>query len=325
MKKVLLKAINRFPIVFYCLFIVLLTACQTHCNNIEPNICYTPPAKLIQNRPSPFEKLSREELRQDWGKEFYVGLNFANDLDLYRAITAFKRALFFLPKNCAERRLQIEYFLFECYYLGQKYQEALTVFDESQLITVPETFPAFKDLLIMLFDCYQKTGQLEKAEKIYQCLSGYDCDISRDLLLSLAFQNGNLNGIESLSANHPQREALYSFVDNYHCAEKSIEKARRLNALLPGAGYSYAGQKKAAVTSFLINALFIGATYFFIKEGNYPAGIITASLESGWYIGGINGAGLAVKEYNERLYEKNAKEVMLQNKLFPILMLEKSF
>ena len=37
---------------------------------------------------------------------------------------------------------------------------------------------------------------------------------------------------------------------------KSPTKARWLNGILPGAGYSYIGQKQTALTSFLINALF---------------------------------------------------------------------
>ena len=45
----------------------------------------------------------------------------------------------------------------------------------------------------------------------------------------------------------------------------------------------------------------------------------------GWYFGGINGAGLAAQEYNERVYERLARDTMIENKLFPILMLEKAF
>ncbi len=307
------------------LCLLILSGCQTYCSRIEPSICYTVPVKHIKALSSPFERLSREEIRQEWGRELYIGLNFANELDLYRAITAFKTALLFLPANQLERRQQIEYYIFESYYLGNKYLDALETFDNSSLITVPETFPAFKDLMIMLFDCYQKTEQWEKAEKIYNLLCTFDPELSSELVLSVAFMQGNLECIKSFAEDHPQAPCLNEFVAHYETYAKSIKKARHLNALLPGAGYYYVGQKKAAATSFLINALFIGATYLFIKNGNYPAGIITASLESGWYIGGINGAGLAAKEYNERLYETNAKEIMIQNKLFPVLMLQKSF
>ena len=305
----------------------LCTACQPHCCKIEPEICYFPRTQLIQALPSPFEKLTRADIRQDWGKELHVGLTFAHEMDFYRAITALKRALIFLPPDNLQRRLQIEYSIFLCYYLAQKYQDALDTYEQSPLyeVTNSSSFPAYKELLIMLFDCYQQTEQCEKAERIYQWLTPIDPEVANQLLLSNALQTAELENIDALTALHPNGECIQAFIDEYYCASKSIQKARTLNALLPGAGYLYVGQKKTAITSFLINALFIGATYYFIKNDNLPAGIVTASLESGWYVGGINGAGLAAKEYNERLYEVNTKELMVQNGLFPVLMLQKSF
>ncbi len=98
-----------------------------------------------------------------------------------------------------------------------------------------------------------------------------------------------------------------------------------MNAILPGAGYYYVGQKKTAVTSFLINALFIGTAWVFFQQKNVPAALITLSFETGWYFGGINGAGLAANEYNERLYEVNTKEQLFENKLFPLFYFKKSF
>ena len=48
------------------------------------------------------------------------------------------------------------------------------------------------------------------------------------------------------------------------------------------------------------------------KEGfsSLVAGIFTASLEAGWYLGGINGAGLSAKIYNDRLYSELGKEAL---------------
>ena len=61
------------------------------------------------------------------------------------------------------------------------------------------------------------------------------------------------------------------------------------------------------------------------NQGNIAAGLITASFETGWYFGGINGAGLAAQEFNQRMYEVNTKEIMFQNRLFPIFHFTKSF
>lgn len=320
MKNITSPTKNRIKIWFGTVVILFLTSCQFNSTCIEPNICYVPQPRLIEARPSPFPKLTKEELSFEWGKEIYVGLNFANELDLYRAITAFKRALIFLPKNQKDRRLQIEYSIVECYYLGLKYRDALEYFESSHLNTITRDFPAFKELMIMIYDCYQKTDQCEKADKIGGFLEEFDCEVAAKLKLHEAFEQGDLTYISENGG-----EPYDQFLNDYCCCAKSPKKAQFLNAVFPGAGYYYVGQKKTAATSFIINVLFTGAAYYFITNNNIPAGLITASLETGWYIGGINGAGLAAKEYNERLYESRAKDVMIENRLFPILMLETSF
>ncbi len=98
-----------------------------------------------------------------------------------------------------------------------------------------------------------------------------------------------------------------------------------LNALIPGAGYLYIGQKKSALTAFLLNGLFIAAAYQFFHHRHVAAGIITTGFEAGWYFGGIYGAGEEAKYYNERLFEKNAATVLNDYKLFPALMMQYAF
>lgn len=302
----------------------VLTSCQT-CYDLEPEICYAPTLKQIQNLPSAFDKLSKEELCTEWGKELYVGLNFAHEMDFYRAITAFKRALFFIPARYKERRWQIEYHLVQCYYLGQRYQDAIEAFDKSDLKSVPTTFPAFRDLRLILYDSYFLTDQKDKSEGILQLLKENDLEIGENLKLSQALRMGDLTSAQNLAPTTSSEEKVRSFLEEYGNISKSPQTAYLLNGILPGAGYAYVGQRKAAATSFLINSLFIGATYYFFRNGNIPMGIILSSLETGWYVGGMNGAALATKEYNQHLYELNAKEVMIQEKLFPVLMLEASF
>src|SRR5262249_8165687 len=156
--------------------------------------------------------------------------------------------------------------------------------------------------------CYQQTGQEEKAEIIREKLLEIDPEAAERLLLSLSVQEANFCLIDELKDTVGD-DSIDLFLADYRCNALSVKKAKTLNALLPGAGYYSVGQKNAAVTSFLINALFAWGTYAFIKNGYIAAGLITGSLETGWYIGGINGAGLAACEYNQRLYETAAKEV----------------
>ena len=87
----------------------------------------------------------------------------------------------------------------------------------------------------------------------------------------------------------------------------------------------YIGQKKSALTAFLLNSLFIAAAYEFFHHGHVAAGIITTSFEAGWYFGGIYGAGEEAKYYNERVYEQDATAILNDTKLFPVLMIQYGF
>ncbi len=306
-----------------------LSGCTRAASDFEPKISYLPTEQHIAKLSSPFEKLTKAELQQEWAREFYIGLHFGNELDLYRAITAFKRALILLPPNHMERKIQLQYYIYLSYYLGQKYQEALNYFQTSDLDAVPREFPAYKDLLTSLYECYNKTGQTEQADLLLNKLEAEDPEASHSLELSTALQTGQLKAVEEIASctdlTNPSAEEIQEFLDDYYQEALSATKARTWNAILPGAGYYYVGQKKAAATSLVINALFTWAAYAFIKNGYVAAGIVTASLESGWYLGGINGAGIAANEYNERLYESSAKEFMIEHTLFPVLKLEMSF
>lgn len=313
--------------------LLFLCGCQQDCSRLEPNIVYVTPQRLVENLPSPFPELTSEEKSQEWARELFLGRKFARELDLYRAITCFKRAQFLLPSNLDtiprfnvdNRRLEIEYEIFLAYYLGNKYQEAIDTFDSGGLIQVPADFPVFNELLIALYDAYIQIDEQEKALKLLCYINAKNQAIAQSLTLETAISNADFPNIKAAGDCHPAKDNIDQLLGNYKCRALSPTKARTLNALLPGAGYYYVGQQKAALTSFIINALFIAASYQLLEKGYIPAGIITASLEAGWYFGGINGAGLAAKEYNERLYECLSKETLMETRLFPVLMLNYGF
>lgn len=240
-------------------------------------------------------------------------------MDLYRAITCYKRALFLAPN---ERKNEIEYHLVEAYYLGRKYTEVVDTYETSTLSQVSMDFPPLKELLLMLYDAYSELGRCAKAEQILNLLNTLDESMANDLTVYSTVASGDLSCVRELSFCDAN---LCPFLDSYDCEAKSIRKAQVLNALLPGAGYYYVGQKQSALTSFIINALFIYAAYEFFDRGYIAAGLITTSLETGWYFGGINGAGIAARQWNERIYADKAKEYLICQRQFPILMFNYAF
>jgi len=275
--------------------------------------------------PSAFDPLTPKEISEEWGRELLIGNRFAKDLDLYRAITSFKRALILMPVNTTERRLQAEFAIVQSYYLGAKYCDAIESFENSQLPGVSPEFPAFRELLIIMHDSYDKTAEYDRAEQILKIIEKGDSHLANNIQLAIAITEGDIQSAKSLAVQSNKCQPVNEFFNQYCKCSLSPRKAQFLNAVLPGAGYYYVGQKRAAVTSFLINGLFSAATYYFFNNGNWAAGLVTLSLESGWYIGGINGAGLEAKEYNEQHYNNMGKGTMTRNDLFPILMLETSF
>jgi hypothetical protein len=267
---------------------------------------------------SAFAPLTPFEEKEDWGKEFRISQHFFHDLDLYRTISTLKRAHILLPPTDISRRGQIEYQILYCYFLGKKYQDLLDEFDKSSLKTAGASFPAFKDLLIMLYESYRNLHKEKEKDQLFEFITTHYPEMAEKLATSSALLEGDLTFIKK----KPELTPFYSL---YEREKKSSREAQILNALLPGSGYYYLGLKRTSVTALLMNGLFIAATYEFFHRGYVAAGIITASFEAGWYFGGIYGAAEEAKFFNERIYEKNATPYMNQEKLFPLLMFSYGF
>ncbi|MFZ0564623.1 MAG: hypothetical protein WAM28_00270 [Chlamydiales bacterium] len=326
---------DRVHLLFAALF--LLTACHRAPRHIEPIIEPPPHIKQVhrENRNflclpkdfslSPFPPLTHEEANTEWGKEYRIALAFAEDFDLYRAITGFKRALYFLPPENTARYLEIQYASLLAYYLGKKHVEVVYIVESTPLGTVDNTFPAFSDLLLILYDSYERVGKTEHAQSILQLIEQNNPDHAQRLTLLSAIKRVDIEGLEQEAKTHGKHAYFENVMRGYKREAKSIRKAEVLNALLPGAGYAYVGLKGTAVTAFLVNFLFTAAATHFFLEGNTAAGAVILSLEGGWYLGGIYGGGLAAKYYNERLYCKYAEKITQREQLFPLLMLKYSF
>lgn len=305
-----------------CALLLASTGCHRVPDKIEPQIDYTVQDRYLQNLPSPFAPLTPLEKQEAWGKETQIGFGFAHELDLYQAMTAFKRAQFLLPSQEKTRKTELEYEILLCYYMGKKYNEVTYAFENSDLRFADQDFPAFQDLLLILYDSYTKQGKLERADQIRSLIRYYYPDAEHRLIVSDALVNADMDVLESLQEQSP---AVKTILSEYAQKKKSVAKAQWLNTILPGAGYLYVGQRQTAATAFLLNGLFIGATYIFFHKGNIPAGIIFTSFEAGWYFGGIYGAGQEAKFYNERLYERTATPIMNREGFFPVFMLRHSF
>ncbi|HSW72812.1 MAG TPA: hypothetical protein VLG44_05345 [Chlamydiales bacterium] len=308
---------------FLFLLPFLFFSCYRVPDTIEPKISSSVEERYIQTLKSPFSSLTNEEKTTDWGKEYAIGLAFAKDLDFYRAISTFKRAEILIPTD-DKRKLEIAYYITYCYYLGKKYEEAIYYFERTDLHHVDRSFSAYHDLLLLLYECYLELGEVEKASKIQELIGIAYPETESHISLYAALMEGDLEKERSFAMKEGFQN-LNPMLKEFERNKKSVFGAQALNALIPGAGYLYVGLKKSALTAFLLNSLFIFASYEFFKHGYIAAGAITTSFEMGWYFGGIYGAGEQAKYYNERVYENLASPMMNRDKLFPVLMLKYAF
>lgn len=301
---------------------ILLTGCVQSQICFSPNLDLCPPSASFDRYPDCFPPLSEEEFESAWGRELAIGLSLAKEQEFYRAITAFKRSLVLIPEASLDRRLQVQYEVIMTYYVGQRFTEAIDYFESSDLVTAKPDFPGYRNLLILLHDAYLRDDQPKKAQKLEGLSASYEKGLAERMELSAAIRQGDLSLLNPYMVEQADIRPVKSMLNSFYARKKNVRTAQTLNALLPGLGYAYVGQKQTAVTSFLVNALFTWGAYHFIREGHTAAGLFTASLEAGWYLGGINGAGLEANEYNERLYEDLSRNALSEERLYPVMMFQ---
>lgn len=308
----------------WILTLLFLASCYRVPDKLDPQVTYQLQERHFQNLTSAFSPLTSEEKATDWGKEYLIARAFAAELDLYRAVSTFKRAQILLDAK-HERQLELQYDVLLCFFLGKRYADAVDAFEKSALAHVDKTFPAYHDLLLVLYEAFREMKEEEKREKIVELLEKTFPDTSEELKVSLAIRNADLVAINDFASGFQCPSYLDTLVTTYSTQKKSVVAAQCLNAFIPGAGYLYIGQTKSAITAFLLNGLFITAAAQFFLHKHFAAGIITTGFEAGWYFGGIYGAGEEAKYYNERLYEKTASVQLNEHQLFPVLMLNHAF
>jgi hypothetical protein len=308
-------------------FLLLLPLSFSGCARAKvpfcPKVSFVPPPECLSKKPSPFQPLIDSEAFEDWAKELKIGFCFAFKYDYFRAIGSFQRALFLIEPFKKERINEIEYNIILCYYLGEKYEKALQFFEESTLkCTLSKDFPAFADLLVILYDSASKVKECPYKEKVMKRLEKFFPLKAQNVWLYDQIANGNLECASKLSYAPPYLSKLNRL---YESEKKNPKTAEILNALVPGLGYLYVGQSNTAITAFLVNGLFIWATYQFFHKGYIPLGVITLSLEGGWYFGGIYGAKRAACQYNEKKYECYGRKALDKGFFYPILQLNFTF
>jgi hypothetical protein len=279
----------------------------------------------FQSLPQPPPILTSDEASSAWGQEYTIGCRFAAEGDYYRAATCFQKARFLLNTSQSPHEAQLLHALLLTYSLGNRYQEAISVWEKEQ-DTVSITDPEIaRDCISLLYEAYTHVNRPKEAASLLLALPPDD-PLKNKLPL---FRNMTTNDEEALLqtpeaaaavGKNEHQEAL-ALVAEYRSRRRDPTTARVLNAVLPGGGYVYVHQYQTATTALILNGLFIAATWQLFVAHQQAAAIIAGTFEGGWYLGGIVGAGLAADLYNQRLREELSKPYLEHNALFPLMQI----
>lgn len=229
--------------------------------------------------------------------------------DYYRAITEYERVIFHFPGHALAKTAR--YRIAHSYFRGDKLAPAIERFR-----TLATDFPAEatgRDSLFMLAEAQYLSRDYRASQETFAAfLAAYPDDPRRD---KAAIRNGwahlrqgDWRGAEtafqSLPPGSPLRPAADDLADGARrypeLPKKSPALAGALSALLPGAGQLYTNRTGDAITSFLLNGIFLwGAVEAFRHDNNVTGGILLF-FEAGWYAGNIYNAAGNAHKFNQR-------------------------
>ncbi len=249
------------------------------------------------------------------------------DNDYPNAIYAYKQQLFDLPAN-SPQRFEIMYKLSKALIAAKRLEEAYTSLDK--IIENGNTEIALKAQYLMAKQYYQtgfyKLANLEY-EDIYQqhhkskalYLSGWVAIASEDYQHAITTFR-KVSGLANSKYSYPASLLTEQLEESYRLLpQKSPKVAGIMSYIIPGSGQMYAKNYKDGFVSFFINALTISLLVNSINENSTGEALIWATLESGWYFGGVYSAQNSAYQYNQTInnnYQQLLKEEYNPDSLF---------
>ena len=257
-------------------------------------------------------------------------LSFANHLfdagDYYRAITEYQRYLFISPDSKEIDFANLKIAL--AYLEGKDYDIAFESLDN--IANQPDNNFAQTARLRLAGGLYSAKEYNNAISVVSPTIREPDNKQEIDIFLGLCqLHNGNRQQAEtyftSIRNNKPLISDLLNACNQYdNIPQKKKWLAGTMSALLPGSGQLYVKRPHDAAWAFLLNSVFLSATYYAFQNDETVAGIFAASLEAVWYTGNIYNAANGARKYNqhqENLFFRDLEEKTIYNQEKPIYQL----
>ena len=253
--------------------------------------------------------MGQEESGRYIDEKLQLGLadQFFAEGDYYRAITEYKRFLFFFPQSL--RAEEARWKIASSYFYGKRWDEALSAADEL-LKRYPDS-PWVPQALLLMGRCWAEKKEYSQARSFFHRVEEIApekpvaSEAQWQTALSFVKEEkwkeaaGEFRKLHPTSKLYPRAENLARGLDRIdEIPQKSPPAAGILAALLPGAGHLYSERYRDAAIAFALNGAFIWGTVEAFEHKNYVVGGILTFFELGWYSGNIYSAVSSAHKYN---------------------------
>jgi outer membrane protein assembly factor BamD (BamD/ComL family) len=234
---------------------------------------------------------------------------FFKEEDYYRAITEYKRFLFFFPESA--RLEEVYWRIAKAYFNGQKWDEATSAFDR-----FIQKFPASRQIseaLILKGLCFTAKKEYSQARFFFNQAkeTARDGSLADEAQKQLAITYlkeekwkeaaAEFRKIDKNSILYPKSDYMAQGLEKIdEIPQKSPTMAGILAAVLPGSGHLYSERYRDAAIAFLLNGVFIWGMVESFQQESYVVGGILTFFELGWYSGNIYSAVASAHKYNRK-------------------------
>lgn len=262
------------------------------------------------------------EVSGDSRNQFGFAESLFAEGDFFRAITEYKRFIFFHPqeKTLLEKS---KFRIGECYFRAGRWADAVREFDcfsreypnsewrshARYLKGVSEkNLKQYGDALITLNEIIKNPSDVYYDSAIYQIalirIDEREWGKAKDTFLLVPKESALFKSAIVMSAGLDRMNEI---------PRKTPAVAGTLAAVLPGSGHLYTERPKDAIVSFLLNGSFIWAAIELFDNNDDVAGAIVTFFELGWYSGNIYSAINAAHKYNRRAQDHFIERLMEQS------------
>ncbi len=235
-----------------------------------------------------------------------LGDYFFEDGDYYRAITEYKRFLFFFPESLrAEEAL---WKIASSYFRGKKWDETLSAADD--LLKRHPSSPWAAEAIVLKGRCWMEKKEFSQARHYFllaqETAAGTGVGQEAQWQVAVSFLReerwreaaAEFRKVDRTSRLYPRADYWAQGLERIEEVPQKSPATAGILAVLPGVGHLYCERYRDAGIAFVLNAAFIWGMVEAFKNEDYVVGGILTFFELGWYSGNIYSAISSAHKYN---------------------------